>query len=70
MPETLLPGSTDSHSIQKTPLQIASSGSPVVSLSVSSITSLGDQFKPAPLLPVYIGRELIGPEGRGGLLAP
>ena len=42
----LLPGSTDSHSIPNKPLQIASSGSPVASLSVSSVTSIGDHNKP------------------------
>jgi NADPH-dependent glutamate synthase beta subunit-like oxidoreductase len=36
--------STDSPSIHNTPLQIASSGSPVVSLTVSSVTSIGDLY--------------------------
>jgi hypothetical protein len=40
------PVSSNSHSIQNTPTQIASSGSPIASLSVSSVTSNSDQSKP------------------------
>ena len=44
--EPLLPGSNDSHSIQNKHPQIASSGSPVASLSVSSVTPIDDYYKP------------------------
>src|SRR5450756_1693026 len=44
--EPLLPGSNDSHSIQNKHPQIASSGSPVASLSVASVTSSGEHNKP------------------------
>src|SRR4030067_1934252 len=42
----LPPVSSDPHSIQNTSPQIASSGSPVASPSVSSVTSIGDHNKP------------------------
>ena len=45
-PEPLPPEQTDSHSTQNTPLQIASSGSPPDTPSVSSATSNGDSNKP------------------------
>src|SRR5659263_593494 len=45
-PRPLTPASTDSRSIQNKPLRIASSGSPVLSPSVSSVTSIGYHNKP------------------------